>query len=97
VVVDPDYEAAAVLAAVRTALTGEFSFERRAFAQSVAESEVVAAIQRVVGVEGVELQWLHLVGEYTLLPAQRARFSGGTIIPAQLLTLPPDQVTVTAA
>jgi hypothetical protein len=97
VVVDPDYEAAAVLAAVRTALTGEFSFERRAFAQSVAESEVVATIQRVVGVEGVELQWLHLVGEYTLLPAQRARFSGGTIIPAQLLTLPPDQVTVTAA
>ena len=96
VVVDPDYEAAAVLAAVRTALTDEFSFERRAFAESVAESEVIAAIQRVEGVEGVDLQWLHLVGEYTLLPAQRARFSGGTIIPAQLLTLPPDQVTVTA-
>jgi hypothetical protein len=97
VVVDPDYEAAAVLAAVRAALTAEFSFERRAFAQSVAESEVIATIQRVGGVEGVDLQWLHLAGEYTLLPAQRARFSGGTIIPAQLLTLAPDQVKVVAA
>jgi hypothetical protein len=96
VVVDPDYESAAVLAAVRAALTAEFSFERRAFAQSVAKSEVVAAIQRVEGVEGVDLEWLHLVGEYALLPARRARFSGGTIIPAQLLTLLPDQVKVTA-
>jgi hypothetical protein len=96
-VVDPDYEAAAVLDAVRAALTAAFSFERRAFAQAVAESEVIATIQRVEGVEGVDLEWLHLVGEYTLLPAQRARFSGGTIIPAQLLTLPPDQVKVTAA
>ena len=82
---------------MRASLTDEFSFERREFAQSVAESEVIAAIQRVEGVEGVDLQWLHLVGEYTLLPAERARFFAGAIIPAQLLTLAPDQVTVTAS
>jgi predicted phage baseplate assembly protein len=97
VVVDADHEAATVLDAVRAALADTFSFERRAFAQSVAESDVVATMQRVEGVVGVELEWLHLVGEYTLLPAERARFFAGSIIPAQLLTLAADQITVTAA
>ena len=97
VFVERDHEAASVLAAVRESLADVFSFERRSFAQSVAESEVIAAIQRVEGVEGVGLQWLHLLGEYTLLPAERARFFAGKIIPAQLLTLAPDQVKVTAS
>jgi hypothetical protein len=97
VFVDPDYVAADVLDAVCAALTARFSFEQRAFGQSVAESEVIAAMQRVEGVVGVDLQWLHLVGESTLLPAQGARFVGGQIVPAQLLTLAPKDVAVTAS
>jgi hypothetical protein len=97
VVVHTDYEADVVLEAVRAALLSAFSFERRAFAQSVFESEVISTMQRVEGVEGVDLQHLHLVGEYTMLPAERARFFAGTVIPAQLLTLAPDGVTLTAS
>jgi hypothetical protein len=96
-VVDSDYETPMVLAAVRAALTDAFSFERRDFAQSVAESEVVAVIQQVEGVQGVESPWIHLAGAPTILPPQRARFWNGSIIPAQLLTLASDQVDVTAA
>ena len=97
VIVHPDYEEDVVLDAVRATLLSEFSFERRAFAQSVFESEVIATMQRVQGVEAVDLRHLHLVGEYTMLPAERARFFAGKVIPAQLLTLSPDHVAVTAA
>jgi len=95
--VDPDYVADDVVDGVRTALSEEFSFERRTFGQSVAESEVIAAMQRVEGVIGVDLQWLHRLGDSTLPPAQGARFEGGQIVPAQLLTLAAKDVKVTAS
>jgi len=97
VFVDPDYVTADVLDAVRSALTAEFSFEQRGFGQSVAESEVIAAMQRVEGVLGVDLQSLHLVGESTFPPAQGARFVGGQIVAAELLTLSSKDVAVTGS
>lgn len=96
IVVDPDYEPAAVLAAVADDVRAEFAFERRAFAQSVAESEVVASIQRVPGVVAVEVRGLHLAGRPAVLnqvlPSLRARWEGGAIRPAQLLTVAPDAI-----
>jgi predicted phage baseplate assembly protein len=99
VLVQPDYEAATVLAAVTAELRDRFSFERRGFGQSVAQSDVMASVQRVEGVTAVELTGLYLTGGTTgvspLLPALRARLEGGTVQPAQLLTIAADGVTVT--
>jgi Baseplate J-like protein len=101
VVVRPEYEAAVVLAAVTAELRSRFSFERRAFGQSVAQSDVMATIQRVAGVEAVELTSLNLTGETAtvnaLLPALRARIDSGVIRAAQLLTVATDGVKVNQA
>jgi baseplate J-like protein len=100
VVVDPDYVPAAVLSAVGSALGDRFSFEQRAFGQSVAESDVVATVQRVEGVVAVETVSLYLTGESAvvnpLLPSLRARVDGGAIHAAQLLTLASDGVKLNA-
>jgi hypothetical protein len=99
--VQPDYESDEVLTAVRTALLDRFSFENCELAASVALSEVVSTAQGADGVDGVDLLGLYLVGEYAypndLLVAEPARFSGGTILPAQLLTLASENLTVMAA
>jgi len=101
VFVKPEYEAAKVLAAVTAELQGRFSFERRAFGQSVAQSDVMAAIQLVEGVRAVELTSLYLTGETpvvnALLPALRARIESGAIRAAQLLTVASDGVKVNQA
>jgi hypothetical protein len=101
VFVQPDYESKAVLAAVRTALLDRFSFESCELAASVALSEVVSTAHGTDGVDGVDLLGLHLVGEYAypndLLVAERARFSGGTIMPAQLLSLASENLAVSTA
>jgi Baseplate J-like protein len=101
VLVEPEYEAAKVLTAVSAELLERFSFERREFGQSVAQSEVMAAIQLVEGVEGVELASLYLTGQTAvvnaLLPALRARIDNGVIRAAQLLRVAPDGVKVNRA
>ena len=53
--IDPDQVWAAVVARVRAALLDAFGFERRALAQGVARSEVIAAMQAVPGVDWVDL------------------------------------------
>jgi Baseplate J-like protein len=52
---DPDYEIAAVLAAVAAQLTAAFGFDARDFAQPVYRSEVIAAAHRAAGVVAVDL------------------------------------------
>jgi hypothetical protein len=56
--VDPDHQAALVLAEVETALRGAFSFARRAFGQDVSAAEVMAVAQAVRGV-AVQVASLH--------------------------------------
>jgi hypothetical protein len=101
VLVQAEHDPAAVLAAVTAELRGRFSFERRAFGQSVAQSDVMATIQLVDGVEAVELTGLYPTGGTpvvtALLPALPARVDGGAIRAAQLLTLASDGVTVNRA
>jgi hypothetical protein len=53
--VHEDYQAEAVLESVEASLRETFSFERRDLAQGVTLSEVVATMQRIGGVEAVDL------------------------------------------
>ena len=90
---EPDHAGrrATILAQARSALTNAFVFDRRAFAQPVASSEVVTLLQTIVGVEAVDLQALHVHGDppalHTLLPAQPARWEGDQLRPAQMLLI----------
>lgn len=99
-----DYQSEAVLAAVRKALAAAFGFEARAYGQSLSGSEVVAAIQRVAGIERVDLDSLRLhdglatlgvAGPDGRLQARGARWQDKQIRPAQLLLIDPADIHLT--
>lgn len=77
------------------ALRSAFSFDRRRLAQPVSSSEVVAALQAVEGVLGVDLDDLSPTGGPAspdpILPALGARWDGSVIAPAQLLSIDPNE------
>jgi predicted phage baseplate assembly protein len=93
--VDTDnYDPARVLAAVRAALLAAFGFDARALGQSVAQSEVVAAIQAVPGVQGVKLNRFSRADIASVLPEflpAAAPLAGarGVVAGAELLLLDP--------
>lgn len=91
VLVDSRYIKEKVLAVVADALKLNFSFEQRSFGQAVTESEVFAVLQRIEGVEAVDLNALYIKGELpelnTHLVADRAHQDNGLLSPAELLTL----------
>ena len=102
--VHPDYQSEAVLAAVRMALAAAFGFEARAYGQSLSGSEVMAAIQRVAGIERVDLDSLRLhdglatlsvAGPDGRLQARGARWQDKQIRPAQLLLIDPADIHLT--
>jgi predicted phage baseplate assembly protein len=90
-----------VIAAARLALLRAFGFERRALAQSVPSSEVVAVIQSASGVKAVDLITLAFTSDTptreAVLVAHRARWLGGTLLPAQLLTINPNGINLQVA
>lgn len=103
---DPDYLADKVEADVRAALLSGFAFDVRAFGQPVALSEVMATIQAVPGVVTVDVNALHradLVGgdgvqarlSASLPQAQGG--SGGSPLPAELLTLVAEDIQLAVA
>jgi len=100
--VDPDYETDAVLAAVESALRAQFSFSVRAFGQPVFLSEVIAAVQAVLGVVAVDTSKLYRADaastlETRLLAALPETLSNADVAAAELLTLdsaPPDELGV---
>jgi hypothetical protein len=100
---DPLYLAEDVQARVEAALLDRFSFAARDFGQRVALSEVVAVIQGVSGVIGVDVDLLYVEDEpptfRTALQAHApAPGSDATRArPAELLTLvlQPGDITVT--
>jgi predicted phage baseplate assembly protein len=90
----PATESPVVEAAVRQALLAAFSFDARQFGQSVSLSFVMAVIQGVPGVSGVDVNALHRIdliggaGLQARLPAFAPRpGSAFTTAPAELLTL----------
>ncbi|MBW4528028.1 MAG: putative baseplate assembly protein [Phormidium tanganyikae FI6-MK23] len=100
-VIQPNYQVDRVEPAIRQQLLEQFAFERRAFAQPVTQSEVIAAIQSVPGVLAVDLEALHRRDasrtlQATLL-ARSALWNEQTrqIQPAQLLLLPAANITLT--
>jgi predicted phage baseplate assembly protein len=96
--IEPDYEQDSVIAAAEAALRDAFSFAARPFADRVAASEVIALLERVAGVDGVDLDALSYdvtsggnIADQFGLPSLGARFdqATGAILPAQLLMITP--------
>lgn len=88
---DSRYQAEDVEDAVKKALLETFSFQKRAFAQDVAASDVIALIQTVAGVIAVDLELLYLKNEAQalneLLVAEPAHWDNGQVSAAQLLLI----------
>lgn len=100
IAIESDYDAPTVLAAVRAKLIQTFGFARREFAQDLSTAEVVAAMQSVDGVGFVALDQLAFVGgaaaTHGRLEARPARYAAGALQPAELVTLAPNQIDLTA-
>jgi predicted phage baseplate assembly protein len=98
VLVEAQYVADDVLAAVRSALIDRFSFATRAFAQAVMKSEVLAVMQSVAGVRAVDLDALFMTGMpdalNASLPARGAFWAQGTVRPAELITVRADGIVL---
>lgn len=98
----PDRIAADVIAAVEAELRDIFSFDRRSLGQTVARSEVIAAIQSVDGVDWVDLDALYRGTVPTnaavltaALPRSARRLTGSsTPAPAELLSIHPGALTL---
>ncbi len=92
-ILDPAYASNAddIIAHATQQLVTTFAFNAREFGQSVAASEIIAALQRTQGVSAVELNGLYVLGNpiamNDLLSALPARWEDNRIVPAQLLVV----------
>ena len=91
-----DYDPDEVLGRVWLAMTAAFAFEARDLGQSVAESEVIAAIQQTAGVVAVELTAFSRGGQGATSPPATVLRAGAPAIgsnaspqPAEMLLLDP--------
>jgi predicted phage baseplate assembly protein len=93
--VDTDnYDSDRVLAAVRAALLAAFGFDARALGQGVAQSEVIAAIQAVPGVQGTRINRFSRADVLSVLPdnlpaAAPQAGARGVVAGAELLLIDP--------
>ena len=91
--IDSAWEPDDVLAAARGALSAAFGFDARELGQGVSRAQVIAVLQGVAGVTGVDLDWLHRSGaertlEDRLGSARPQPALDGTVpAPAELLTI----------
>lgn len=91
--IDARYIPADVLAAASAALATAFGFEARDLGQGVSRAQVIAVLQGIEGVEGVDLDALHLTGTPEALEQRlgaarpRPSLDGGIPAPAELLTI----------
>ena len=91
--IDPAYDTDTVLAAGLAALALAFGFDARSLGQGVSHAGVIAVLQDVAGVTGVDLDLLYRIGH---TPSRQPRLTaaaaspdlGGAIpVPAELLTI----------
>ncbi|HXJ63901.1 MAG TPA: putative baseplate assembly protein, partial [Actinomycetota bacterium] len=104
VLIDPAYGPDDVLGRVRITVDDAFSFDRRAFGQSVTAAEVITVIQGVAGVVATDLDLLFIVdpvsagpaveGLDEVLGADRAHLDGTEILAAQLLLVDGSAITL---
>lgn len=97
--VNPDYDAASVLAAVEAKLRAAFSFAARAFGQPVAQSQVLAVMHTVPGVVAVDMNALYRIDEPAAPHARLAAAfpragADGVVEAAELLMLDPRPVNL---
>lgn len=99
-VVDPRFSADDVFDSVRETLRTAYAFDRRELAMPLFASEVIGTIQSVAGVVAVDLDALHpsttSAARPARLDASPARMRGADILPAQLLVIQPDGITLGA-
>ncbi|MEM9306846.1 MAG: putative baseplate assembly protein [Pseudomonadota bacterium] len=82
-----------VLSRAQTALASGFGFDARALGQGVSRAQVIAVLQEVEGVDGVDLNALHRTGQPESLEMQlgsarpQPSLEGGVPDPAELLTI----------
>lgn len=105
-VIDPQYEAAAVLADGQARLLQAYGFEARDLAQPVTAAALLALLQQVPGVLALDLTLLQPYGQATggaavqeVLPAFGARWddASATMLPAELLLINPAAVQLLEA
>jgi predicted phage baseplate assembly protein len=93
IVVHPDFVAATVLDAARSALTAAFALAVRDLAQPLAASEILAVLHRVDGLVAVDVDLLYPVGEapskYGLIGSSPATVTLDVVSPAELVWLDP--------
>jgi hypothetical protein len=95
--VDEAYDTDAVLAATETRLRDAFDFEARDFGQVLSLSEVARAAHQVAGLSAVDIDLLYrttvpqdTATAHARLISQSGRTgTGGTLLPAEILTLDP--------
>lgn len=97
IVVDPDYIASNVTAAIEKNLRDTFSFKARKFAQSVTYSEIVACMQQTPGVIAVNINSLVRSEDPTtnipdIIDAAMPVITATSVKGAELLTLDPRPV-----
>lgn len=95
---DPAYEGADLLTRARDALLADFGLDARALAEGVSPAQVIASLQKVAGVLGVDLDQLRLLGE-TAQPPRRLPDASTALPPAPafLLTIDPASLTLEIA
>lgn len=106
VLIDEAYVREEVESAIADALLDAFSFDERAFGQPVSAAEVVTVFHSIAGVEAVDLDTLYLDGTTpapaSVLGARIATYDEtsleetvcGRVLPAQLLLINPDGITL---
>lgn len=84
---------------VSDALRAAYAFDRRSFAQPVTAAEAITVVQGVPGVVAANLTALHLSTEQAtvreVLAAHDARPGRAGVVPAELLLVDPEGITVT--
>lgn len=91
-----------VILAARAALLAAFSFDARDLGQGVSQAQIIATLQAVPGVEGVDLDALYLGTTPSLQPRLRAALGrpdphGALPVAAELLTLDPARLHLEVA
>ena len=100
---DAAYTPDDVLAAARMQLEADFAFEARGLGQAVSHAQVIASLQSVDGVRGVDLDALYRVGAAESLQTRlasavaRPDLDGAIPEPAELLTIDPAAITLEPA
>jgi predicted phage baseplate assembly protein len=100
-VTSPDRRPADVIAEARETLLQQYAFAVRALAVPVTAAEVVTTLQNVPGVTAVLLDAFHekdlAATKESVIPALPARRVRQATLPADLVTIEPDQVDLTPA